>query len=246
MVLYCLVWPLWWVVYHMFCCCLCDKKADRRFRKPPEVGKIVRNLWRKKSEDNKIMSALVMLLKRSPQTLNKLEAIRVNPQLNRVLLGRSQQARNHRIKLRCDLEFYVPQLVAHYLRTDLDKNEVTGMKNFLLGCCRVSIFFAHRLWFNLQACSIISQTSSTPQTKEQLSRIVDLVTCLQVAPCARPTELLYLPQSDQIVKMLMRLNMGEELLEPECLVIAKHLIEQRALQDSEASKKNKKQLNLFS
>lgn len=163
MVLYCLVWPLLWVFYHMFCCCLCDTKADRRFRKPPEVGRIV-NYFKRRSEDNKIMSALVMLLKRSPQAINKLSDMRVNPYLTRVLQARGPNAIKHRVKMRNDLEFYVPQLVAHYLRMDLSQNEVSAMKNFILGCCRENLFFAHRVWFNLQACSIISQLPS-PQTQ---------------------------------------------------------------------------------
>lgn len=61
---------------------------------------------------------------------------------------------------------------------------------------------------------------------------------------SRPTELLYLAQSEHIIKMVLRIDVGEALLEPESYMIAKHYVERRELIDAQMSSK-KKESNLF-
>lgn len=47
------------------------------------------------------------------------------------------------------------------------------------------------------------------------------MTTLQVSCSQRSNELLYLAQSENVIKMALRLDVGEALFEPESLAIAK-------------------------
>ena len=71
-----------------------------------------------------------------------------------------------------------------------------------------------------------------------------MITTLQVSSTSRPTELLYLAQSEHIIKMVMRLDVGKALLEPESCIIANLNSEKRELKDVQKSSK-KKESNLF-
>ena len=116
MLLYCVVWPFYWVLYHLFCCCFCDEKSKRRFRTPPQADNIqflaqIKSQFNKKqSEESRVMGSLVKLLKKSPTAYRNLKCIRVNPQLNRILAARddTSKSKKNSVKLRCDLEFYIP------------------------------------------------------------------------------------------------------------------------------------------
>ena len=52
------------------------------------MAKLRKSFKKKITEEGKVMSAMVLLLKQSPSALNKLEDLRVNPQLNKVLAAR--------------------------------------------------------------------------------------------------------------------------------------------------------------
>jgi len=56
--------------------------------------------------------------------------------------------------MRADLEFYIPQIIAHFLRKDLDEAQSVEITKFILQCCESNLFFAHKVWFNLKACLI--------------------------------------------------------------------------------------------
>lgn len=43
--------------------------------------------------------------------------------------------------MRADLEFYLPQILAHYLREDLDDDQEAEIGNFIIQVCKRNIFF---------------------------------------------------------------------------------------------------------
>jgi hypothetical protein len=93
-----LIWmtyPIWWVMFHAFCCCLftksSNKDGDANFDKDQDsanngvMAKLKKHLKKRKNKDEfKAINAMVQLLKNSPTAFTLLEKIRVNPQLNRL------------------------------------------------------------------------------------------------------------------------------------------------------------------
>ena len=77
------------------------------------------------------------------------------------------------MKLRGDLEFYIPQMVSHFLRADLSQKDLDEMKQFFLKASQVNIFFAHRVWFNLKA-SLINKDNHL-----QVKRVLNLLSELE-------------------------------------------------------------------
>ena len=78
----CLLWPIGWLLYHMFCCFMCNKKK-RMFTVPPHM--LQKHLKKRKySEDTKTMNAMIHLLKNTPKAISLLDTIRINPQLNKM------------------------------------------------------------------------------------------------------------------------------------------------------------------
>lgn len=103
-------WPLWWLLYHAGCCCLChtSNTGERMTRVKRKLKHLKR---RKRNEDLGTMYAMIQLLKQQSNPFEHLENIRINPKLTNA---------KHDHNMRADLEFYLPQLIAHYLRPDLD------------------------------------------------------------------------------------------------------------------------------
>jgi len=53
----CLLWPIGWLLYHLFCCCACDKKK-RMFSVPPHI--LQKHLKKRKhAEDTKTINAMI-------------------------------------------------------------------------------------------------------------------------------------------------------------------------------------------
>lgn len=101
---------------------------------------------------------MIQLLKKNPDSVQYLHKIRINPKL--------KVGKNQRLKLRADLEFYLPQLVAHYLRTDLTHSEFQQIRQFILLASEHNFFFAHKVLFNLRACLI---------NKEENDKTIELI-----------------------------------------------------------------------
>lgn len=118
--------------------------------------------------------------------------------------------KKHSIKLRSDLEFYIPQLVSHFLRADLKSSEVEEMKEFFLRASQVNIFFAHRVWFNLRA-SLINKDNQL-----HVKRILNLLSELEVKLFSSTQEKLYIANSDSLLKLISKTNL-ESLLDQDCL-----------------------------
>jgi hypothetical protein len=91
-------------------------------------------------------------LKKSPNALIYLSNIRINPKLGKVNI--KDYGDRNSSRLRCDIEFYLPQIVSHYMRIDLDPIEENQIQIFIIKCCKLNIFFAHKAWFNLKASLI--------------------------------------------------------------------------------------------
>jgi len=74
------------------------------------------------SDESKTIVAMLELMHKNRDALNMLSAIRVNPKIGK----------NH---LRFDLEFYLPQILAHYYRSDLTASEENQVRAFILKAC---------------------------------------------------------------------------------------------------------------
>jgi len=202
-----MLWPLWWLIYHLFCCCLCKSQQPSEFdnRIISKLKKNLKHLSRKKINDEvKTMYSMVQLLKKSPKAVDHLQSIRINPKLSR-------SSKKDASKPRYDLEFYLPQILSHYLRHDLSTTEESLIKEFMIKACQTNIFFAHKTWFNLKA-SLINKENNT-----QVVKILQLLSELEVIITQGP-EKLYLASSDQLIKLVMKTNM-QNLLDPDCLRI---------------------------
>ena len=127
------------------------------------MAKLRKSFKKRVTEDSKVMSVMVLLLKQSPSAMHKLQDLRINPQLNKVLAARDTKVSPQHVKLRCDLEFYIPQLIAQYLRSDLKPSETAKLRDFLLECSRLSLFFAHRVYWYLKASSLVDTDSEEGQ-----------------------------------------------------------------------------------
>jgi hypothetical protein len=65
-----------------------------------------------------------------------------------------------KLKMRCDIEYYLPQIVAAFLRPDLKEREAKVIGDFLINCSKQNFFFAHKFWFTLSACKVVGDETS--------------------------------------------------------------------------------------
>ena len=72
--------------------------------------------------------AMIQLMQKSPDSIKFLHHIRINPKL--ILSS------NQKIQMRADLEFYLPQILAHYLREDLDEDQEQQIGEFIILACK--------------------------------------------------------------------------------------------------------------
>lgn len=105
-------------------------------------------------------------MKKSKSCIKRLETIRINPKLIK--------HKNVRSNNRADLEFYIPQILAYYLRNDLNEDQNMEIEKFLIKGCDVNMFFAHKIWFNLQA-SLINREDG-----DQIDKIIELCSKIEV------------------------------------------------------------------
>lgn len=151
-------------MYYSFCCCLCRKSASQDAPEAMEatyISKLKSNfnhLKRKKvNEDVKSIYAMVQLLKKEPQALSYLAQVRINPKLSRSDGDNTGKSKKGVVRVRNDLEFFLPQILSHYLRSDLTAVEEETIKCFLLAACRLNMFFSHKVWFNLKGSLVNKQ-----------------------------------------------------------------------------------------
>ena len=79
-------WPLWWFLYHISCCCLCQGEKSNQSAavvlKMQLVKKKLKQLKRRKvNEDLRTIYAMIQLLKKSEESHRYLQKIRINPKL---------------------------------------------------------------------------------------------------------------------------------------------------------------------
>lgn len=139
---------------------------------------------------------MLSLLKKQQGALDLLSEVRINPQISKNF----KQASNGKlsrglskapsVRLRSDLEFYIPQILSHYLREDLSAEELSEVRIFILKACSLSFFFAHRVWFYLKASLVNKDLES-----DSVDRILDLVSEIEVMASSSP-EKLYLAGSE--------------------------------------------------
>jgi hypothetical protein len=115
------MWPIQWILFNLFCCFLFYNK-DHNSQDYDVMAKIKKNLKhlkkKKINEDLRSIFALVQLLKKDTNAIKFLEKMRINPKINKTTSSKRQST-----KLRSDLEFFLPQILSHYLREDLTDNE---------------------------------------------------------------------------------------------------------------------------
>ena len=203
-------YPIQFILYYLFCCFLCTKHTKNQdYTDLSVVDKIKKNLKQLKkkkiNDDLRTIYALVQLLKKDENAIRYLKKIRINPKLNRI------SSKKQGTKLRSDLEFFLPQIVSHYLRDDLDREEEAAIVDFIMKGCEQNIFFAHRVWFNLKA-SLINKDNQT-----QVMKILSLLSELEVL-VLKSQEKLYIANSDALVKLITKTNL-DNMLSPECLLM---------------------------
>ena len=106
---------------------------------------------RKINQDLKTIYALIQVMKKDSRWIECLQKIRINPKL---MVGKHQK-----VKMRADLEFYLPQLICQFLRSDLSDHEEKELVSFVLKACDLNLFFAHKVWFFLEASKINKDSS---------------------------------------------------------------------------------------
>lgn len=198
------------LMYYLFCCFLCGKHTkNQEYTDLSVVAKIKKNIKQLKkkkiNDDLKTIYAMVQLLKKDRNAIRYLKKIRINPKLNRM------SNKKHSTKLRSDLEFFLPQIISHYLRDDLTKDEEAVIVDFIMKGCELNIFFAHRVWFNLKA-SLVNKDNQA-----QVMKILSLLSELEVL-VLKSQEKLYIANSDALVKLITKTNL-DNMLSPECLLM---------------------------
>jgi len=98
------------------------------------------------------------------------------------------------------LEFYIPQILAHYLRSDLEIHQEIAIENMILQASELNMFFAHRIWFNLKA-SLLNKCSDDQNLKIfQLKKQIEMM-------IAKSPEKLYLANSTKLIRILNKSRM---------------------------------------
>ena len=138
---------------------------------------------------------MIQLLKKSPNCVQYLEKIRINPKLTK-----------NKGYIRADLEFYIPQILAQYLRSDLEPDSEKNIEKFILNACEINIFFAHKIWFNLRA-SLINK-----EDNDQIMKIFQLTSEIKTM-IEKSQEKLYMANSNALLKLIKKCNLLELLNE---------------------------------
>lgn len=136
-------------------------------------------------------------MKRSDKSIDMLKRIRINP---KIMVSNSR----NNVQFRTDLEFYIPQILAHYFRTDLSVEQVKQIEKVILKACQINHFFAHKIWFNLMA-SLINKDKN-----EQIGRIIFLK-CEIENIIKKSRERLYYANSKNLMKLINDCELTEIL-----------------------------------
>lgn len=101
--------------------------------------------------------------------------------------------------------------MAHFLRDDLTDVQENEAKTFIIRACKLNLFFAHRIWFNLKA-SLINQSN-----QNQVLKIVQILSELEVLVFTNQ-EKLYIANSESLIKTIQKSNLTQ-LMDQECMDI---------------------------
>jgi hypothetical protein len=157
------------------------------------------------NENLKTIYAMIQLAKQSTDCMVYLQKIRINPKLQTEKVKSMQRA---------DLEFYIPQLLSQYFRQDLDTSQEKQIEKFIVQACKKNIFFVHKVWFYMKA-SLINQENNGQILKiftlrEELRKVVD-----------KPnTEILYIANSQALLKIIQKYSLSDLLTDPQRLLVA--------------------------
>lgn len=111
-----------------------------------DAKKKLKHMKRHKFNDNlRTIYAMIQLTKQTSDSLQYINKIRINPKI--------QTDSPYKIQ-RSDLEFYIPQLISQYFRQDLKPQNEKSFEQFLVQACSKNIFFAHKVWFYIEASLI--------------------------------------------------------------------------------------------
>ena len=139
-----------------------------------------------------VVKALMRLYAHQPEAIKDLKQLcRVNPDFNS--------------NYRNDLEFYVPQILTFFLKCDLENPQ--QLFDFILMASSADFFFAHRVWFFLQSSL---QKGLTPETIVTTQKVMRGLKCLQMSPQGNPSEILFLANSQDVMRLLAELNLAAE------------------------------------
>ena len=118
------------------------------------------------------------------------ELCRVNPDFNS--------------SFRNDLEFYIPQLCTFLLKGDLE--DPAQLFDFILMASSADFYFAHRVWFFLESGMLRGMSATTILEAQKVLRGLK---CLSMSPHGNPNELLFVANSQEIMRLISELNLGD-------------------------------------
>lgn len=222
----------------MFCCCVFTRIFASKEQKSSEqqasknyFTKLKTNLKKfnrkRVNEDVKSIYAMVQLLKRQGHAVDLLSEIRVNPKVNR--MDPEVKSNKQQVRTRNDLEFYLPQLLSHYLRSDLSPQEERDIKQLLINCCQINMFFAHRTWFNLKACMI------NKENNVQFMKTLQLLSELEVI-MAQGEEKLFIANSEQLIKLILKTQLSP-LMDSDCYKLCQDEEKKQSREQLDSAKK---------
>ena len=105
---------------------------------------------------------------------------------------------------RNDLEFYVPQICTFYLTGEMEQPQ--ELYNLILLASSTDFFFSHRVWFHYQSSLQRGLADRDRQVAERVLRGLQSE-CMSAE--SNPSELLYLANSQDIIRLLVDLNLGD-------------------------------------
>eukprot|EP00347_Sterkiella_histriomuscorum_P015790 403355671 len=213
------LWPLFWVLYYLFCCCLFQRRrGSGRHNQEYESGqdeakqhnrstlisnfqRTLKKLKSRRFHENYIYDAIRLLQDGKPDGIRNLEKVRINPDFTQSYM------------IREDLEFFLPQLCCIYLKNEFSKQDQQRFLELLVLMSKSSFHFAHRVLFFINSNINYHSPSQGPKIIEKqvqilshlLNRQKTLLLAIEEA-LINGDELLYLSNSSKILETA--LNQG--------------------------------------
>lgn len=147
---------------------------------------------------------LISLYSCEPQAVNELAKCRINPDLTS--------------PVRTDLEFYIPQLISFYLQGYYPNMQ--QLVDLIVQACRNDFYFSHRIFFQLKSVTFESFTDQAKEEGQRLAVDTALKNIYEMISASIPvdgatalsddhTERLFLPNSRDLIRLLVSFNMAQ-------------------------------------